>query len=61
MTSDAPYEQYVHTLAMAYRQFGIDSSAIIASIDHGVARALGESASQRSASGGESREHRSVG
>ncbi len=49
------HEQYVHTLAMAYRPVpGIDSAVVIASIDHDVARALGEMASLRSASGGES-------
>ncbi len=43
-----PYEQYVHTLTMAYRQFGVGSDTVVATIDESPARLLGETAVARS-------------
>jgi FkbM family methyltransferase len=40
--SGAAYDQYVHTLTMAYRQFGVEVGSITSSIDESGARALSE-------------------
>lgn len=40
--SVAAYEQYVHTLTMAYRQFGVEAGPITSSIVESGARALSE-------------------